>query len=55
MDIETAIKLGLQAIKKSTNKKIESKYIELGVVEKNKPFEKLSIKVLDDYIKKVYQ
>jgi len=53
MNIETAIKLGLQAIKKSTKKKIESKYIELGVVEKNKPFEKLSNKLIDTYIKKV--
>lgn len=53
MDIETAIKLGLQAIKKSTKKKIESKYIEICVVEKNKPFEKLSIKDIDYYMKKV--
>ena len=53
MNIETAIKLGLQAIKKSTKKKIESKYIEICVVEKNKPFEKLSIKDIDNYIKKV--
>lgn len=53
MNIETAIKLGLQAIKKSTKKKIESKYIEICVVEKNKPFEKLSIKDIDYYMKKV--
>ncbi|PNX47290.1 MAG: hypothetical protein BV456_11185 [Thermoplasmata archaeon M8B2D] len=53
MNIKTAIKLGLQAIKKSTKKKIESKYIEICVVEKNKPFEKLSIKDIDYYMKKV--
>ena len=53
MDIETAIKLGLQAIKKSTKKKIDSEYIEICVVEKNKPFEKLSIKDIDYYMKKV--
>jgi proteasome alpha subunit len=53
MNTETAIKLVIQAIKKSTKKKIESKYIELGIVTKNKPFEKLSTKDIDNYIKKV--
>ena len=53
MNIEKAIILCLKAIKKSTKKKITSKYIELTVVEKNKPFKKLSIKEIDYYMKKV--
>ena len=53
MNIEKAIKLALQAIKKSTKIKITSKYIELAVVEKNRPFKKFSIKELDYFMKKV--
>ena len=52
MNFDTAINLGINAIKKSTNKKINSDNIEIAFVGKNKPFQKLSIKEINKHIKK---
>jgi len=52
MKIDDAIHLGLNAIKKSTNKKIDSNNIEIAIVEKNKTFRKFISKEINKYLKK---
>jgi len=42
LTLDKAIDLGIQAIKKSTKKKLDTKLIEIAVIEKNKAFRKLS-------------
>ena len=47
---EKAIKLAVDSIKKSIDKKIEATNLEIGIVEKNKDFYKLSKKELNKII-----
>ena len=42
LTLDKAIDLGIQAIKKSSKKKLDAKSIEIAVIEKNKTFRKLS-------------
>jgi proteasome alpha subunit len=53
MDLEKAVMLGLNAVKKATSKKITSDKLEIGIIEKNKSFKKLSQDEIKKHLKKV--
>ncbi len=51
MNVEKAIILGLNAVKKATSKKITPEKLEIGIIEKNKSFKKLSQDEIKKYLK----
>jgi proteasome alpha subunit len=53
IDLEKAIMIGLNAVKKASGKKITPEKLEIGIIEKNKSFEKLSQDEIKKYLKKV--
>lgn len=53
MNLQKAILLGLNSIKKSTSKKISHDKLEIGVLEKNKSFNKLNQSEIKNYLKKL--
>lgn len=53
MSYEDAVKLGLKALSAATEDKPTSQTVEIGVVEIDKPFRRLSEKELDEFIGKL--
>jgi len=52
MNLENILKLALESLKKSTRKKINEHNIEIAIIEKNKPYRKLTEKEIKTIIKK---
>ena len=51
IDLEKAIILGLNAINKTTSKKIKPENLEIGIIEKDRPFKKLGKDGIKKYLK----
>ena len=53
LKMDEAILLGIKALYVSTEKKLEAKAVEIGVVNKDKKFRKLTEDEAKGYVKKV--
>lgn len=53
LNFEKALILALESIRKTTSKKITSEKLEIGILEKDKSFKKLTKTEIDKYLKKV--
>ena len=53
MNIDNILALGLQSLKKTTRKKIDGNNIEISIIEKNKPYRKLTLTEIKTMIKKL--